>query len=180
MIDIFENNPNVGIFYLSNEEREKIISEIRSYIRKGFDPTILIAQCEHKIIALNDSKLSYFFAKNVKGAHIDIHLNIAIAAEDYDILFKYAQNIPGVNVDAIGEILLKSFNTTLLELFIEKCHPTKSYEYYKDKLWYNYNEKLKEQQDLQSDELSLSQRQDNKLNKINDSIKRTKTLTYIH
>ncbi len=179
MINVFEDNSNVGIFYLSDEERGKIISEIKSYIHKGFDPKILIAQCEHKIIALNDSKLSYFFAKNVKGAHVDLHLNIAIADKDYDILFKFAQNIPGVNVDAIGEILVNSFNTKLLELFVEKCHPTKSYEYYKDKIHKLYYKEYDKLQDLQLNELSAAQRQEIKLYKINDSIKRTNFLKYI-
>lgn len=91
------------------KENEKvIIEEIKKLRQFGYSDEDIIKEFESKILKLNSLALSFFFAKNVKGADIQAHEKVIIASKDLERNYMFAKDVKGADVRAHGKVILES------------------------------------------------------------------------
>lgn len=87
-------------------DENKLIKNIKEYYKSyGAKKTIL--NFEDDILKLNNPLLSYWFARNIKGANIKAHEQVVLASKDPEYCCWFACYIKGSNIKALKQVVLE-------------------------------------------------------------------------
>ena len=91
-----------------NAKEEKIIEMIKTLIDSGVSEQLIVSRFESKILDLKKSKLSYWFAQNVKGADVRAHGRVIINSRDSEWNYKFAKNVKESDINTHEQIIIKN------------------------------------------------------------------------
>lgn len=111
---------------LYNDEKMKepqepeIIKNMKKLIELGISNLEIITKYEKRIIELHDPSLSYYFAKDIKGADILAHEKVVIDSKDLACNYYFAKNVNGIEVLA-HENVIKNAKINFAYNFIDEA-----------------------------------------------------------
>lgn len=97
-----------------------IIAELIGNIirfKNKFGDEETIEKFEQKILDLNNYKISYLFARDIKGADIKSHGHIVIDSNNIGFNYIFARDVEGADIKAHGQVIIDSKDTRFNELF---------------------------------------------------------------
>ena len=86
------------------------IIETLDELRTAMPDEKIIELFEKKVLNIKNEKVSYYFAKDVKGADIKAHGQVIIDSKNLNYNYRFARDVKGADIKAHGQVIIDSKN----------------------------------------------------------------------
>lgn len=119
------------------------INELITLLKSNKLPLGFLKDCENKVLKIRDKKLSYKFAKEIKGADVLAHGRVIIESNDLEYNYYFARDVKGANIKEHEKVILNSLDPKYNYYFVRdiskdniKAHEEKI-KMSKSEYWYS-------------------------------------------